>query len=243
MGIRNDVQRTEPPMISVVIPARDEGAILADTLAYLVACTPGDGAELVVAVPLSDQRTAAVARQHARVVHGPDPSRAGLMNSGAAAARGAGLFFLHADSLPPTDYIATIQAALADLEVVGGAFDFEFRERAWRLRTVAAINRARCRLTGNFYGDQGIFVRRAVFERLGGFPRRLLFEDLLFSQALRREGRVVLLRGHRVRTSGRRLLGPDWVRTIGLMTWLLILHGFGRDTDRYATRYHRPPPA
>jgi hypothetical protein len=124
--------------------------------------------------------------------------------------------------------------------VVGGAFDFEFRERAWQLTTIAALNRLRCRITGNFYGDQGIFVRRTIFTRLGGFPPKLLFEDLLLSQHMRRYGRTVLLRGQRTRTSGRRLLAPHWPRAVGLMTWLLLLHAVGADTDAYAARYHKP---
>jgi len=225
-------------MISVVIPARNEAATLGDTLAYLAGCTPSDRAEVVVAVGGSADDTATVAARSARVVVGTDPSRAGLLNAGARAARGSVLLFLHADTLPPADYVAAVEGALADPAVVGGAFDFEFRERAWQLAAISALNRLRCRLTGNFYGDQGIFVRRAVFERLGGFPRRQLFEDLLFSQAVRRAGRVVLLRGRRVRSSGRRLMGPGWPRTIGLITWLLVLHRLGRDTDAYAARYH-----
>lgn len=225
-------------MISVVIPARNEAAVLGATLEYLRACTPPGSAEVLVAVGGSTDETAAIARRHARLVEGGDPSRGALLNEGAAAARGATLFFLHADTLPPPDYAHAISTALEDPGVIGGAFDFEFRERAWQLSVVAAINRLRCRMTGNFYGDQGIFVRRSTFERIGGFPRRLLFEDLLFSQAMRRHGRTALLRGRRARTSGRRLLAPDWPRTIRLMTWLLILHTFGADTDRYAARYH-----
>lgn len=227
-------------MISVVIPARNEGHALGPTLAWLQACTRPDAAEIIVAVGGSTDDTARVAVPAARVVHGRDPSRAGLLNAGADAARGETLFFLHADALPPADYLDAIAAALADPAVVGGAFDFEFQERAWQLHTISAMNRFRCRLTGNFYGDQGIFVRRVVFERLGGFPHRLLFEDLLFSQAMRRTGRTVLLRGRRVRASGRRLLAPDWGRTVGLITWLLALHMLGRDTEAYAARYHAP---
>lgn len=225
-------------MISVVVPARNEAATLGDTLARLTAGTPDGAVEVIVAVGGSTDGTAAVAARGARVVSGADPSRAGLQNAGAQAAHGATLLFLHADTLLPPGWVAAVERALADPGVVGGAFDFEFRERAWQLAAIAAINRLRTRLTGNFYGDQAIFVRRAVFERLGGFPRRQLFEDLLFSQAMRRAGRVVLLRGHRVRASGRRLAGPGWLRTVGLMTWLLILHSLGRDTEAYARRYH-----
>jgi rSAM/selenodomain-associated transferase 2 len=226
-------------MISVVIPARNEGAVLGETLEYLRAFTGSSSVEILVAVGGSTDDTAAIARHHARLVEGGDPSRGALLNEGAAAARGATLLFLHADTLPPPDYARAISTALEDPGVVGGAFDFEFRERAWQLSAVAAMNRFRCRITGNFYGDQGIFVRRSTFTRIGGFPRRLLFEDLLFSQAMRRHGRTVLLRGRRVRTSGRRLLAPDWPRSIRLMTWLLILHTVGADTDRYAARYHQ----
>ncbi len=227
-------------MISVVIPARNEAGTLGETLAVLRACTPPEATEIVVAVGRSTDATAAVAARAARVVHGIDATRAGLLNAEARAARGSVLLFLHADTLPPPDYVAAVRAALGDPAVVGGAFDFEFRERAWRLAAISAINRLRCRLTGNFYGDQGIFVRRPVFERLGGFPRRQLFEDLVFSQAMRRAGRTVLLRGRRVRTSGRRLLAPDWGRTVGLIAWLLALHTLGWDTEGYAARYHAP---
>ncbi len=64
---------------------------------------------------------------------------------------------------------------------------------------------------------------------------------------MRRAGRTVLLRGHRVRTSGRRFLTRDWPLSVGLITWLLIRHSLGRDTERYAGRYHAAratgPPA
>ncbi len=229
-------------MISVVIPARNEARTIGATLDHLEACTPPDAAEVVVAVGGSTDETAKIAARAARVVHGDDPTRAGLLNAGARAARGDVLLFLHADTLPPPDYVAAIEAALVPPAVVGGAFDFEFQERAWRLAAISTLNRLRCRLTGNFYGDQGIFVRRAVFDRLGGFPRRQLFEDVVFSQAMREAGQTVLLRGRRVRSSGRRLLARGFCRTIGLMTWLIALHALGRDTEGYAARYHGGRP-
>jgi glycosyltransferase involved in cell wall biosynthesis len=101
-------------VISVVIPARNEAAALGDTLAYLHACTPRGAAELIVAVGGSTDGTADSARRLAHVVEGRDPSRSGLLNAGAQAARGPILFFLHADSLPPSTYVAAIHAALAD---------------------------------------------------------------------------------------------------------------------------------
>src|SRR5207249_1022128 len=80
-----------------------------------------------------------------------------------AAAGGEVLFFLHADSMPPPDALARIAAALADPRVVGGAFEHRFAEPAWSLRAINLVNRIRYRLTRNWYGDQGIFVRAEVF--------------------------------------------------------------------------------
>lgn len=237
-GADGGLARRGVPWLSVVIPARNEAAFLGDTLAWLAAVTPPSGVEVIVAVGASGDGTLQVARRHTRAVEGADPSRAGLLNAGARAARGAVLLFLHADTLPPPGYVPLIEQALADPAVVGGAFDVEFREPAWQLRAMAALHRLRCRLTGHFYGDQAIFVRRAVFERLGGFPPRRLFEDLEFSRAMRRAGRTVLLRGYRVRTSGRRFLTPGWPRSVGLIAWLLLLHRLGRDTEGYAAPYH-----
>ena len=160
------------------------------------------------------------------------------MNAGAAAAGGDILFFVHADSVPPTDALVRIAGALADPRVVGGAFEHCFAERVWSLRIINLVNRARYRLTRNWYGDQGIFVRAEVFRALGGYRELRLMEDLDFSQRLKRRGRSVLIRAPLV-TSGRRFLARGPWRTFGLIVWLLALWTFGFDTERYAERWRR----
>ena len=52
---------------------------------------------------------------------------------------------------------------------MGGAFEHLFAELSVSLRLITSINRVRYRLTRNYYGDQGIFVRAAVFRELGGY--------------------------------------------------------------------------
>jgi len=96
------------------------------------------------------------------------------------------LLFLHADSVPPQDALRLIEKPVADDRVVGGAFEPRFAERDWRLGIISGINRLRYRLTHNYYGDQGIFVRPAVFRQLGGFPPRRVLEDLEFTRRLKR---------------------------------------------------------
>ena len=225
-------------VISIVIPAKNEEAHLGTTLAYLRKHAPETLAEIIVAEGESLATTAEVARPWAAVVHGPDSTRAALMNAGARAARGDVLFFLHADSLPPPDFLALIRAALADPLAVGGAFDHQFTEPILGLWLVSTIDRIRFRLTKNYYGDQGIFVRRTVFERMGGFPDRAILEDLEFSRRLKRIGRTVLI-PKPVQTSGRRFLSGGITRTFLWIVWLLALYTLRIDTERYAAWYRK----
>ena len=87
------------------------------------------------------------------------------MNAGAARARAEVLWFLHADSLPPVQALKLIRQALVPEGVVGGAFAHRFVEPVWSLHVINWMNRLRYRLTHNYYGDQGLFVRTAVFRQ------------------------------------------------------------------------------
>jgi hypothetical protein len=161
------------------------------------------------------------------------------MNAGARDAAGDVLFFLHADSFPPPRALALIGEALADPRVVGGAFEHLFDEPAWSLRAITWINRARYRITRNWYGDQGIFVRAAVFADLGGYRPLRLLEDLDLSRRLKRRGRSVLVRAP-LRTSGRRFLARGPWTTFFFCVWLVGRHTLGLDTERYAERWRGP---
>src|SRR5262249_57578011 len=110
---------------------------------------------------------------------------------------------LHGDAEGGRDAARLIADALADSRVVGGAFEHLFAEPSMSLRLISYINRIRYRLTRNYYGDQGIFVRASVFRELGGYKDLGLMEDLDFSQRLKRRGRSILLR-EPLLTSGRR---------------------------------------
>jgi rSAM/selenodomain-associated transferase 2 len=196
-------------------------------------------AEVVVAATGDPTGTTRAAGQRVRLLWPEGSTRAALMNAGAAAAEGDVLFFLHADCIAPTDALVRIEAALADPRVVGGAFEHRFAEAAWSLRAINLVNRIRYRLTHNWYGDQGIFVRAEVFRALGGYRQLPLMEDLDFSQRLKRRGRSVLIRTPLV-TSGRRFLARGPWRTFFFIVWLLALWTLGVDTERYAERWRGP---
>lgn len=227
------------PPLSIVIPVRSDARALGETLDALDRLPGIRRAEIIVAAWGEPAATVRAIDGRARLLFPGDSTRAALMNAGAAAARGATLLFLHADSLPPANALALIEDALADQRVGGGAFEHCFAEGGWSLRAINLINRIRYRLTRTYYGDQGIFVRADVFRALGGYRDLALMEDLDLSQRLKRAGRTVLLPARLV-TSGRRFVARGPWRTFFFIAWLLLLHTLGRDTQRYAERWRGP---
>lgn len=198
-----------------------------------------DTVEVIVTASGDPVGTEHAVAGRARLLWLADSTRAALMNAGAAAARSETLFFVHADSFPPARAFELIDDALSDACVVGGAFEHLFAEPGWSLRMISWINRIRYRLTGNYYGDQGIFVRASAFRQLGGYKDLRLMEDLDLSQRLKRVGRSVLIRVPLL-TSGRRFLGRGPWRTFFFIVWLLLLHTLRGDTQRYAERWRGP---
>lgn len=227
------------PSVSIVIPARNDTAALAQTLARLETLPGLVTAEIIVAAAGDRDATVRVVSSRARLLWPIGSTRAALMNAGAAVARADVLFFLHADSLPPTDALALIDRALADQRVVAGAFEHRFIEREWALRAISWLDRCRYRLTRNYYGDQGVFVRAETFRALGGYRELAVMEDLDLSQRLKRAGHMVLVPVPLL-TSGRRFLARGPWRTFFFIVWLLLCHTLGLDTQRYAERWRGP---
>jgi rSAM/selenodomain-associated transferase 2 len=227
------------PRISIVIPVRNDAEALRQSLDHLDALPGHEHFEVIVAAADAPADTVSAIRGRARLLVPGGSTRAALMNAGAGTARGEILWFLHADSLPPRDGLAVIAQAMRDERVVSGAFAHRFSEPAWSLVVISLINRVRYRLTRNYYGDQGVFVRASVFRRLGGYPDVALLEDLILSQRLKRTGVTALIRTPLL-TSGRRFLARGPWRTFSFIVWLLLLHTLGLDTQRYASRWRGP---
>ncbi len=223
--------------IAIILPVLNEEARIADCLTLLQPLR-GRDCELIVVDGGSGDRTVALAESLAdRVILSPK-GRAAQMNAGARQANGDILWFLHADSLPPVDAVARIQAALARPDRCWGRFDVRLSGRHPLLRVVEALMNLRSRLTGIATGDQGIFVRRNLFERVGGYPLIALMEDIALSRLLKRQGRPVCLR-QRLTTSSRRWEQNGILRTILLMWRLRLAYFFGADPNQLARIYYR----
>jgi rSAM/selenodomain-associated transferase 2 len=219
--------------LSVIVPTLDEEATIALTLAQ--ARRPGE-VELVVVDGGSRDGTVHAARPLADRVLDAPRGRAAQMNAGAAAARGAVLLFLHADTRLPDDYPALVADALAPADVVGGRFDLRLDAPGLAYRVIERLIGLRSRLTGVATGDQAIFVRRDAFVRVGGYPAIPLMEDIALCRALKRAGRMVALRDVVV-TSARRWQRDGLVRTVALMWMLRLAYYAGVSPARLARAY------
>lgn len=177
-------------MISVVIPVWNEERALPGTLASVFAQTMPF--EVIVADGGSTDETRAIVAADARVwlVSAPK-GRASQMNAGARRAQGEWILFLHADTRLPSGALAAIAAL--PLDVAAGCFRHRFSGEDWRLGLISRLHDWRFSVTGIIYGDQAMFVRRALFHRLGGFPSVPHLEDLLFSERLVRATRPTML--------------------------------------------------
>ena len=227
--------------ISVIVPAWNEAARLPRLLDALAACRPAP-LEVLVADGGSSDATPAVARERARLVAAPR-GRAAQQNAAAREAAGDVLWFLHADCAPPPGATAEIEAAV-ELGAPGGCFLIAFpgaeRSRSPLLPIVEHGVNARTRWMRTGTGDQGIFVLREAFERLGGFSDWPLFEDVALFSRLGRCGLPALCRGP-LQTSARRWLEGGPARVTARM-WALRLAYLGGVPPERLARYWRAAP-
>lgn len=170
----------------------------------------GSDIEIIVADCGSTDGTADLVDGLAKIVRS-EKGRALQMNAGAGEAMGDVLWFLHADCRPPERSVDLINDVLEDPDVVGGGFRWGLSGTRWYYGICTAAAHVKNRIRRNLYGDMGIFVRRAVFDELGGYAEIPLFEDVEFNDRLRKVGRIVIL-DEVIYSSDRKLLEQGPIR-------------------------------
>lgn len=233
MGL-NTVKRAIP-RLSIIIPAIDEAERLAVTLPSLAGLRRAGHEIIVVDGGSRDDTRERMAPLVDRVLI-TGRGRARQMNAGAAASEGDVLLFLHADSVLPGDAEAAIAHALG--LSCWGRFDVRLWGRERVFRVIETFMNLRSRLTGIATGDQAIFVERATFRQVGGYPDIPLMEDVAISRLLKAIAPPACLR-QRVITSARRWRGNGIFRTVFLMWRLRLAFALGADPARLARRYER----
>jgi rSAM/selenodomain-associated transferase 2 len=216
--------------VSIVVPVLDEAARLAAFLTRFAAWRAA-GDELVVVDGGSRDDSLAVARAHADVVLSAPRGRAAQMNAGAAVARGRVLWFVHADSDP-----GAIEREVVAGCTAWGRCEVRIDDPARTFRVIEWMMNRRARLTAIATGDQALFVTRALFEAVGGFPSLALMEDIEMSARLRRRARPLVAPGPLL-TSARRWRRHGIARTVLLMWWLRLAWFCGIGDARLARWY------
>jgi len=225
-----------PPVISVIIPILNEAAYITDTLVPLQPWRDA-GHEIIIVDGGSTDQTLAVARPLAdQILVSTRRGRAHQMNRGARAARGDILLFLHADTCLPDNAAQDMIFALTAQAKGWGFYRVRFTGSGPALGLIAFMMNWRSRLTGIATGDQAIFVRRPLFEAMGGYAAIPLMEDIDLSRRLKHIHTPLCLRA-RVVTSSRRWERHGVWRTVFLMWRMRLAFFFGADPGLLAQRY------
>ena len=205
---------TRRPLVSVIVPVLHEDVELPRVFAHVEAL-PGEWEVLVA----------------------EGPGRAVRLNEAAGRARGDLLLFLHADSRLPGGAYASLVAASEDPRVVGGNFALRFDgdDRFARVLTSAYALQRRL---GFYYGDSSVWVRRSVFEELGGYSELPIMDDYDFVRRMEAAGRTECLPGP-ARTSDRRWRAMGVPRTLVAWWAIRLLYLAGVPPERLARLYRR----
>lgn len=221
-------------MISIVIPTLNEADKIRRLLQQLN--QEKESFEVIVADGGSRDGTLEAAGCLAHVHACKKRGRGAQMNEGASRARGQILWFLHADSLVEPGCLTEILKCM-ETDAVGGGFSLGFYDADCHfMRFVAHSSNTRARRLGLIFGDQGLFVRREVFSRMGGFPEIPIMEDWAFSRSLHREGAVAILSA-RLWTSARRFHKNGRLKTLMHMHEIKIKYILGVPPEKLAAAY------
>ena len=239
------------PLVSIVIPVLRDSVELDGLLTDLADAADADAAQTVEVIAVNGDPadpSVAVLRERFPAVRWMEspPGRGRQMNAGAAAAGGRWLIFLHADARLEHGWLRVISVADEQPGVVGGAFRLAIASSRWWARVIERGVALRTTLLRLPYGDQAIFVRRDVFDALGGYRPLQLMEDVDLVRRLWEAGRLHFP-AVRTRVSARRWERDGWLRRTVTNLWLFARYLAGAPPDQLARAYYGdalpPPPA
>jgi rSAM/selenodomain-associated transferase 2 len=228
-----------PASVSIIIPTLDAADDLPATAeALLSGATEGLVRELVVSDGGSTDGTRHIAGDLGATVIRGARGRGGQIARGVEAASGDWLLILHADTHPAPGWTAAVRAHIADHPENAGYFDLAFRAAGLGPWLVARAANVRSRLLWLPYGDQGLVISRALFDKVGGMPVIPLMEDVELARRLK--GRLRPL-GVAATTSAARYDRDGWLNRSARNLGTLLRYKLGASPESLVRRYENKP--
>lgn len=220
-------------MISVIVPVYNEEGILSKNTSFFENLASHadlifvDGGSIDSSFSLATNISTTICSKKGRALQ---------MNAGSEIAKGDILFFLHADAEISKDDLEAVEKELKKSEVIGGCLTQTIDKKELLYRFIEGFGNIRARFSRVFYGDQGIFVRKDVFLRLGGFPEVPVMEDVLFTKKMRACGKTIVLPNN-ILVSPRRWEKKGILRTAFIYSYINILFCMGVSLEKIKERY------
>lgn len=220
-------------MISIVIPIYNEEKILSEhspcfkNLSQYAEFIFVDGGSTDMSIKLASTFGKVLSCQKGRAIQ---------MNYGAQCAMFDTIFFLHADSIISTFTLLSIERQVKENDFIGGCLTQLIDKNGIIYRIIEAQGNLRAKLSKIFYGDQGIFVRKDIFLKIGGFPEVPIMEDVLFSRKLRNAGKTIVL-SDKIVVSPRRWERKGILKTTLLYNFIIVLFRLGCPLEKIKLLY------
>jgi rSAM/selenodomain-associated transferase 2 len=223
-------------MISIIIPTYNESKTIALTLRHLLRTLPED-CEVIVIDGFSNDNTQEIVKNFNHVkLFSCKKGRSVQMNFGAEKASNDILLFLHADTVLNSNCLENLTEELRSNDIVWGWFSIKLNENKLVYRAIEILANLRARFTGTPLGDHAIFVKKGIFDKIGGFPDIPLLEDLEFVRKVK-----CISRGKRINasviTSVRRFENSGILKTFARMWMIRFLYYLGLSTQRLVRFY------
>lgn len=226
-------------MISVIIPAYNEQGVIGNTIRYLKSVTENNESltEIIVVDGGSSDNTVNEAKSEgAVVIQSPRKGRAAQMNEGARVAQGSILYFLHADSIPPSTFVSDILNAV-EKGFPMGCYRLRFDFDHWFLKANAWFTRFD--VSAFRYGDQSLFVSQEHFKKVAGFcEKHIVFEDYEIIKRLRKHGRFAIL-SKEVTTSARKYVENGVFKMQSIFYLMYFMYRLGYSQERLLAMFRK----
>lgn len=164
--------------------------------------------------------------EHSLKVISTERGRANQMNKGAELAKGDIFLFLHVDSYIERDSLELIEEKIREGGIIGGGFTHRFSDLDIFLKMTSFFGNLRMRATQIFFGDCGIFIRKDIFERIGGYDDIIFMEDAELCKKAKRRGRLEQIEKE-IMTSPRRYESKGKFKLTSIFILACLLNIFG----------------